>query len=49
MATVEFTCLSELEQVLPVVAMDRAQAIVVQDQLLVLVRLVRESIRDNAT
>ena len=39
----------DLEQVLPVVAMDRAQAIVVQDQLLVLVRLVRESIRDNAT
>ena len=49
MAAVEFTGLSDLEQVLPVVAVDRAQAMVVHDQLLVLVRLVGESIRDSAT
>ena len=49
MAAVEFVGLSYLEQVLPVVAVDRAQVTVVQDQLLVLVRLVGESIRDNIT
>ena len=49
MAAVEFVGLSDLEQVLPVVVVDRAQVTIVQDQLLVLVRLVGESIRDNAT
>ena len=49
MAAVEFAGLSDLEQVLLVVAVDRAQATVVRDQLLVLVRIMGESIRDNAT
>ena len=48
-ATVEFTGQSDLGQVPPVVVVDRAQATVVQDQLLVLVRLVGESTRDSAT
>ena len=47
MASMEFVGLSNLEQVLPVVAVDRAQVTVVQDQILVLVRLVGESIRDS--
>ena len=46
---VEFTGRSDLGQVPPVVAVDRAKAMVVQDQLLVLVRLVGESTRDSAT
>ena len=49
MAAMEFTGLSGLEQVLPVITVDKAQAIVVLDQLLVLVRLVGESIRDSVT
>ena len=47
MDVVQFVDLSDLEQVLPVVAMNRAQVTVVQDQILVLIRLVGESIRDN--
>ena len=46
MATVEFAGLSDLEQVLLVVAVDKAKVMVVQDQILVLVKLVGESIRD---
>ena len=49
MGVVHFADLSYLEQVLPVVVVDRAQVTVAQDQLLVLFRLVGESIRDNAT
>ena len=45
----EFTGQSDLGQVPPVVVVDRAQATVVQDQLLVLVRLVGESTRDSVT
>ena len=48
-AALEFTGPSDLGHMPPVVAVDRAQATVVQDQLLVLVRLVGESIRDSAT
>ena len=49
MGVVQFVGLSDLEQVLRVVEVVRAQATVVRDQLLVLVKLVVESIRDNAT
>ena len=49
MAVVGFTCLTDLGQAQLIVAVAKAQAIVVQDQLLLLVRLVGESIRDNAT
>ena len=49
MAAREFAGLSDLEQVLSVVAVDKAQATVVRDQLLVLVRLMGESIKDSAT
>ena len=49
MAVVGFACLTNLGQAQLVVAVVKAQAIVVQDQLLLLVRLVGESIRDNAT
>ena len=45
----EFTGQSDLGQVPPVVVVDRAQATVVQDQLLILAKLMEESIRDNAT
>ena len=48
-ATVEFTGQSDLGQVPPVVVVGRAQAMVIQDQLLVRVRLVGESTRDSAT
>ena len=49
MAVVGFTCLTDLGQAQLIVAVAKAQAIVVQDQLLLLVRLVGESIRVNAT
>ena len=49
MAAVEFACLTDLGQAQLIVAVAKAQAIVVQDQLLLLVRLMGESIRDNAT
>ena len=49
MAVVGFACLTNLGQAQLVVAVVKAQAIVVQDQLLLLVRLMGESIRDNAT
>ena len=48
-AAVEFTGQSDLGQVPPVVVVGRAQVMVVQDQLLVRVRLVGESTRDSAT
>ena len=48
-AAVEFIGQLDLGQVPPVVVVDRAQAMVVQDQLLVRVRLVGESTRDSAT
>ena len=47
MAAVEFVGLSDLEQVLPLIAMDKAQDMVVLNQLLMLVRLVGESIKDS--
>ena len=46
---VQFVGSQGLEQVLLVVAVIKVQATVVQDQLLILARLVGESIRDNAT
>ena len=49
MAVVGFACLTNLGQAQLVVAVVKAQAMVVQDQLLLLVRHVGESIRDNAT
>ena len=49
MAVVGFACLTNLGQAQLVVAVVKAQAIGVQDQLLLLVRLMGESIRDNAT
>ena len=49
MVVVGFTCLTDLGKAQLIVAVAKAQAIVVQDQLLLLVRLVGESIRDNAT
>ena len=49
MAVVEFAGLTDLEQAQSVVSVVKTRAIVVQDQLLLLVRLVGESIRDNAT
>ena len=49
MGVVHFAGLSYLEQVLPVVAVVRAQDMVVLDQLLVFVRLVEESIKDSVT
>ena len=49
MAVVEFAGLTDLEQAQSVVSVVKARAMVVQDQLLLLVRLVGESIRDNAT
>ena len=48
-AAVEFIGQLDLGQVPLVVVVDRAQAMVVQDQLLVRVRLVGESTRDSAT
>ena len=49
MAVVEFAGLTDLEQAQSVVSVVKTRAMVVQDQLLLLVRLVGESIRDNAT
>ena len=49
MAVVEFAGLTDLEQAQSVVSVVKARAMVVQDQLLLLVRLVGESIRDKAT
>ena len=49
LAAMEFTGLTDLEQAQLVVAVAKAQAMVVQDQLLLLARLVGESTRDNAT
>ena len=49
MAVVEFAGLTDLEQAQSVVSVVKARAMVVQDHLLLLVRLVGESIRDNAT
>ena len=46
MVVVQFVGSQGLEQVLPVVAVVRVQVTVVQDQLLILARLVEESIRD---
>ena len=49
MVVVGFTCLTDLGQAQLIVAVAKARAMVVQDQLLLLVRLVGESIRDNTT
>ena len=47
MAAVEFAGLSDFEQVLPLIAVDKAQDMVVLNQLLMFVRLVGESIKDS--
>ena len=47
MAAVEFVGLSNLEHVLPLIAVDKAQDMVVLNQLLMFIRLVGESIKDS--
>ena len=49
MVVVQFVGSQGLKQVLLVVAVVKVQATVVQDQLLILARLVEESIKENAT
>ena len=46
MVVVQFACLSDLDQILPIVAVVRAQGMVAQDLQPVHVRRVGESIRD---